>query len=164
MNKISKTTTQQTWLVGLIEQGYHKTAWHGPNLKASIRRVDAKQAAWRPKPSRKSIADIVIHCAYWKYVIRRRISGGLRGSFPLKGSNWFDIPAKLTDKGWKEYLKLLDDQHHALVEAVAKTPWNKIVNCFDKSEKKAVSYITGVSYHDVYHAGQIQTLKALSKK
>src|SRR6516162_1988227 len=72
----------------LLDESYEKKAWHGPNLKGSIRGLTALQAAWRPSPRRHSIAEQVIHAAYWKYAVRRRLRGDLRGSFPLKGSNW----------------------------------------------------------------------------
>ena len=164
MKGTSDTAKQQALLLGILEQGYSKTAWHGPNLKAAIRRVHATQAVWRPKAGRRNIAEIVVHCAYWKYAIRRRVRGDKRGSFPLKGSNWFKIPARLSEKTWHEYVTLLDEEHRALHRAIATASWVQMVNSFDKSEKKATSHIYGVAFHDVYHAGQIQTLKAMFKK
>ena len=73
-------------LLHLLDGGYDKKAWHGPNLRGAIRRLNALQADWRPGPGRRSIADITVHCAYWKYAARRRLVGGKRGSFALKGS------------------------------------------------------------------------------
>ena len=108
MSKASKTTPERALLVRLVEQGYDKQAWQGPNLKGAIRRISAKQASWRPKPGRHNIAEIVVHCAYWKYAVRRRIRGDKRGSFPLKGSNWFQIPSTLTDRQWRSYVALLE--------------------------------------------------------
>ena len=78
-------------ILALLAEGYEKRAWHGPNLKQSIRGLSAKQAAWRPGPGRHNIWELVVHAAYWKYAARRRI-GGKRGSFALKGSNFFLRP------------------------------------------------------------------------
>ena len=78
-------------LLDLLDEGYQRKSWHGPNLRGSIRRVTAGQAAWRPAAGRKCIAEIVVHAAYWKYTVRRRILNEKRGSFPLKGSNWFAL-------------------------------------------------------------------------
>ena len=85
----------------LIDQAYEMPAWHGPNLKQSIRGVTAKQAAWRPGPGRHNIWEETLHAAYWKYVVRRKLEGGKRGSFSLKGSNFFPRPekGKLTIEG-----------------------------------------------------------------
>ncbi|HMF10720.1 MAG TPA: hypothetical protein VKE94_00390, partial [Gemmataceae bacterium] len=60
-------------LLFLLDQAFDKKAWHGPNLRGAIRRVSVAQAGWRPGPSRRSIADIVVHAAYWKYAVRRRL-------------------------------------------------------------------------------------------
>ena len=37
-------------LLRLIDESYDRKAWHGPNLKGSIRRLSAREAAWRPSP------------------------------------------------------------------------------------------------------------------
>ncbi len=74
-------------VLALLDEAYEKKTWHGPNLKQSIKGVTAKQAAWRPEPRRHNIWEVTLHAAYWKYAVRRRIEGGKRGSFALKGSN-----------------------------------------------------------------------------
>src|SRR3984893_16201853 len=79
-------------ILTLLGEAYEKRTWHGPNLKQSIRGVTAKQAAWRPGPGRHNIWELTVHAAYWKYAVRRRIEGGKRGSFVLKGSNFFARP------------------------------------------------------------------------
>ncbi|OLB20847.1 MAG: hypothetical protein AUH16_03975 [Acidobacteria bacterium 13_2_20CM_57_7] len=63
-------------VLALLDEGYEKKTWHGPNLKQSIKGVTAKQAAWRPRPGRHNIWEVMLHAAYWKYAVRRRIEGG----------------------------------------------------------------------------------------
>src|SRR4051794_26233423 len=94
-------------LLRFLDESYEKKAWHGPNLKGSVRGLDAFTAEWRPRSDRHSIVEIVVHCAYWKYAVRRRLSGEKRGSFSLKGSNWFAIELPLGEAPWKEYTALL---------------------------------------------------------
>ena len=163
MAKMVKKTTERTLLLRLIEQGFDKTAWHGPNLKSAIRRVSPELAAWRPRPGGHNIAEVVLHCAYWKYATRRRIRGDKRGSFPLKGSNWFATPAKLTAKLWREYIDLLAGEHRALCEAIAESPWSRLTDGPGGGPNKPADHVFGVACHDIYHAGQIQTIKALHK-
>ncbi len=121
------------------------------------------EAVWRPGPRRHNIAEIVVHCAYWKYAIRRRIRGDKRGSFALSGSNWFALPAKLNDAEWKRYVRLLEDEHAALREAIETGHWSSL--CLTKTGvgTQVAEHVYGAAMHDVYHAGQIQTLKALYK-
>ena len=156
-------TTDRTLLLRWIEEGFSKKAWHGPNLRGAIRRVDAAQATWRPARERNNVAEIVVHCAYWKYAVRRRIRGDKRGSFALTGSNWFTLPERLSDAEWKRYVRLLDDEHIALREAVATAPWSSLCLTRTGPGEGVAAHVYGVAMHDVYHAGQIQTLKALYK-
>src|SRR3972149_4386885 len=106
-------------LLRMIDEANEKKAWHGPNLRGSIRGLEAQEAAWRPGPSRHSIWEIVVHAAYWKYAVRRRILGEKRGSFPLKGSNWFVRPTSFTEKTWRNDITLLEDMHRKMRSAVA---------------------------------------------
>src|SRR6266545_3527236 len=79
-------------LLTFIDEAFDRRSWHGPNLRGSIRGISAQQALWRPAPGRHNIWELVLHAAYWKYVVRRRITGEKRGSFVLGGSNYFQSP------------------------------------------------------------------------
>ncbi len=143
-------------VLALLDEAYEKKTWHGPNLKQSIKGVTAKQAAWRPAPGRHNIWEVMLHAAYWKYAVRRRIEGGKRGSFALKGSNFFARPerGKLTDAAWSADKKLLEREHRALREAVAnvlRTP----------RAGRLLPQLYGIAFHDIYHAGQIRLLRRL---
>jgi hypothetical protein len=146
-------------VLALLDEAYEKKTWHGPNLKQSIKGVTAKQAAWRPGPRRHNIWEVTLHAAYWKYAVQRRIEGGKRGSFVLKGSNFFTRPeaGKLNEAAWSADRKLLEQTHRALREAVAKvlrTPRGA----------RVVHQIYGVAFHDIYHAGQIRFLRRLMER
>jgi hypothetical protein len=145
----------------LIDQGYNRKAWHGPNLRGSIRGMSAAEAEWRPGPNRKSIVDNVLHAAYWKYAVRRRITGDKRGSFALKGHNWFITPDPLGELRWQEYVDLLDDEHKALRAVIAAVPASSW-HTKPAGSKDTISVLAlGIAAHDVYHTGQIQLLKRL---
>lgn len=163
MSTDSNLRRQHQLLLCIFEEAYKKRTWHGPNLRGSIRSVSAAQATRRAGRSRYNIAEITVHCAYWKYTLRRRIRGEKRGSFTLKGSNWFKLPTPLTDAQWRKYVALLDGEHKALRETLTETPWPKMLRAFP-SESKLTEHIYGVAMHDTYHAGQIQLLKALIKR
>lgn len=148
-------------LVDLLEQGYRRKSWHGPNLRGTLRRVGAEQAAWRPGARRKSIWEIATHAAYWKYTVRRRLTGEKRGSFAMKGSNWFGLPTDCSEKAWSQTLALLDAEHERLVTMVKAMPESAVGAKAKGSGLTNVFVISGIAYHDVYHAGQIQLLKRL---
>src|SRR5687767_15893154 len=106
-------------LLSIIDQAYDHKSWHGTNLRGSIRGLTAKQAARRPRLGRHNIWEVVVHAAYWKYAVTRRFTGQRRGSFALKGSNWFPRQQSENDKQWRADVALLEKIHRELREAVA---------------------------------------------
>ena len=142
-------------LLAAIDEAYERKSWHGTNLRGSLRRVDAKEALWRPAPGRHNIWELALHAAYWKYTVRRRLTGEKRGSFPLKGSDWFASPDRPDDDAWRDVLTLLDEQHRLLRASVASLPPKAL------DEKKTRHTITGIAAHDLYHTGQIQLVRRL---
>src|ERR1017187_3097485 len=118
-------------LLDLLDEAFDKKSWHGPNLRGSIRGVSAREAAWRPAPKCHNIWEYTLHAAYWKYVVRRRITGEKRGSFVLPGSNFFERPmepteAEPTEAAWKKDIAILAAEHEALRAAVARLPLQHI--------------------------------------
>ena len=150
-----------TQLLALVDESYILKAWHGPNLRGSIRGLDAAVAGWRPSAGRHSIAEIVVHCAYWKYTVRRRLLNERKGSVPLKGSNWFPRPERLSAAAWKGDLELLGAMHDLLREAVAALTDRDLEHRPAGSKVTRGVILRGIASHDVYHAGQIQLLKRL---
>jgi hypothetical protein len=148
-------------LLALIDSAYNRPSWHGTNLRRSIRGLTARQAAWRPAPNRHSIWELVVHAAYWKYVALRRLTGGRRGSFPLKGSDWFARGEASDERAWREDVALLDRTHRAFRDAVAALTRRDLERTPGASPVKTVAMLSGVAAHDLYHAGQIQLLKRL---
>src|SRR5579864_1878696 len=148
-------------LLQLIDQAYDKKSWHGPNLRGSLRGVGPALAAWRPGKQRHSIAEIALHAAYWKYAVRRRLLNEKRGSFALKGSNWFARPS-LTAEAWHADVALLEQTHRSLRAAIADLAPADLDNVPPGSKVTNLQIVTGVAAHDIYHAGQIQFLKRLA--
>jgi uncharacterized damage-inducible protein DinB len=152
--------TEIDLLLTQIDQAYDRRSWHGTNLKGSIRGMSAEQAAWRPGPDRHSIQEVVVHAAYWKYAVHRRLTGGTRGSFPLKGSNWFSRPGP-DERQWRADVRLLDEIHRELRAAVAAFDPRQLQRRAKGSTQTPLFMISGIIAHDLYHAGQIQLLKRL---
>ena len=148
-------------LLDIINQAYDHQSWHGTNLRGSIRRVKADQAAWRPGPSRHNVWETVVHAAYWKYAVSRRFRGDARGSFPLKGSNWFKTPQEPSEKAWRSDVALLDQMHAQLVDAVSGLSARALTLTPPGKKVSNFAVLSGIAAHDLYHAGQIQLLKKL---
>lgn len=151
-------------LIDELNEAFAGPAWHGPALKSALRGVSETLAAWRPAPRRHNTWEIALHAAYWKHVVRQRLTGE-RDRFPHRGRNWFVRPAKIATgrearDAWAADLALLDAEHErflAAVNAIEPRGLGRIV----KAGQTAEENIRGIAMHDVYHAGQIQLLKAL---
>jgi uncharacterized damage-inducible protein DinB len=153
---------QVALLLDLLEEAFDRKAWHGPNLRGSIRGLDARTAAWRPAPGRHNAWELVVHAAYWKYAVRRRLTGEKRGSFPLEGSNWFARADGADAGAWKRDVALLVAEHRRLRETVAGLRESDLPRRAAGSTHTRARLIYGAAAHDVYHAGQIQLLKRLA--
>ena len=161
---MNSTQTPEVRLVlTILDQAYDHPSWHGTNLRGSIRGVSLKQASWRPGPRRHNIWETMVHSAYWKYTAWRRLTGTKRGSFPLQGSNWFRRPEEMTERAWRSETELLERMHALLREAVGHLSTGDLYSTPAGSKVSNFALLSGVAAHDLYHAGQIQLLKRLSK-
>jgi hypothetical protein len=154
-------------LLDLIDEAFDHKAWHGTTLLGSLRGMTAKTASWRPAPKRRNIWEVAVHAAYWKYAVRRRLTGEKRGTFTLEGSNWFVRPAAVSGvsarAAWAADVRLLVDEHRRLRAAVAAlTARDLEAPAGGKGVTKGF-LVRGIAAHDLYHAGQIQLLKRLQK-
>lgn len=148
--------SDQAIILALLDEAFSKKTWHGPNLRQSLKALTAEQAAWRPAPGRHNIWEETLHAAYWKYAVRRRLEGSQRGSFILKGSNFFARPQKgrATEAAWRADRAILENEHRAMVRTIRKVLQSP-------KAKKHLRMLYGIAFHDVYHAGQIRLLRRL---
>jgi hypothetical protein len=149
-------------LLACLDEAYDRRSWHGPNLRGSVRGLSRAVAAWRPAAGRHNIWELVVHAAYWKYVVRRRLTGEKRGSFPLQGSNWWRRPDEDSEAAWKRDVALLATEHAALRAAVEQFAPRRLDQRLPGSALTYAALVRGAAAHDLYHAGQIQLLKRLA--
>lgn len=152
-------------LLSLVDEAFDRRAWHGTNLRGSIRGLDAATAAWRPAPGRRNIWELTLHTAYWKYAVRRRLTGEKRGSFVLEGSNFFERPGPEggSEAAWKRDVALLVSEHRKLRRVIAAVKPAALARTARGHKTTNLELIRGIACHDLYHAGQIQLLKRLAE-
>lgn len=150
-------------LLKMIDDAYNERAWHGTNLKGSLRGISCQDAAWRPGKNRHNTWEIALHAAYWKYAVLRRLLGKKRGSFDVAGSNWFFRPVEVSEKAWKADLRILERLHQELRMVVAVLKDRDLDRTPRGSQNSNEFMIRGIAFHDIYHAGQIQLLKRLKR-
>lgn len=150
-------------LLTLLEQAYDRPTWHGPNLRSSLRGLTPEEALWRPAQGRHCAWEYALHCAYWKFMATRRLTGELeRGKFPRKPANFPAVPAAPTAGAWKADLELLHACHLELRAAVERLEPARLD---EKSGRWTLAeHAFGAANHDVYHAGQVRLLRRLMGK
>ena len=150
-------------LLSHLDHGFNRAAWHGTNLAGSIRGLTARQAAWRPGRGRHSIWEIVLHTAFWKREVRRRLTGEGE-AFPRPGRNWPRLPARLDARAWRTDVALLAEQHRELRKAAAALPPARLGRKVGNRRWTAEEPILGMVPHDLYHPRPIQLIKRLMSR
>lgn len=148
-------------LLSMMDQGFKGPSWHGTPLWGSLRGVTAAQAATRPGPGRHTVWELALHAAYWKYVVRRRLTRDESLEFPRSPSNWPGMPSTPSEAAWKADRALLKREHELLRGVVARFPAKELGKKAWRSQYTNLVTIEGIAAHDLYHCGQIQLVKRL---
>src|SRR4051812_24127155 len=135
--------------------------WHGgPSPVGALRGVTAEQAAWRPTPRRKSVWELSLHIAYWKYTVRRHLVEGEVPRFPRRPANFPAQPAEPDEAAWVRDVALLRSEHTALLEAMRGLQERRLAAIPAAGKRWTYGELAlGIAAHDAYHTGQIQLLK-----
>ena len=144
-----------------IDEAYDTRSWHGTNLRGVAPRLSPRWPRGAPPPAATTSGSWRVHAAYWKYAVRRRITGEKRGSFALAGSNWFRRPEKPTAAAWKADLALLAREHREMRTVIAALASSSFGKRAPGGSQTIGFMVRGIAAHDLYHAGQIQVLKRL---
>ena len=147
----------------LIDEAFKGPAWHGPSVLHALRGVNAQQALHQTSASDNRIWDVVLHLAYSKYIVARRLSPDSVGSFPrvLERAWW---PGLLEEDGvtieqaWKRDLQLLRDAHAQLRNLVTELPPVRLGERRPRKRFTLGQEVSGLALHDAYHAGQIRLM------
>ena len=150
-------------LLEVVDQAFTAPAWHGTPLRGTVRGLTVQGALWRPGAGRHNIWELVLHTAYWKYIVRRRLLRDPDLAFPRAGANWPALPPRSDAAAWRRDRALLDEQHALLRRAIARLDPAQLYRRGWRSKWRSAQEIYGVASHDLYHAGQIQLLKRLHR-
>ncbi len=147
----------------MIDQAFDHKAWHGPNLRGALRGLEIEEVIWGSAPGKHNIWELMLHAAYWKYIVRRRLLNEEKGTFALAGSNFFERPSEGYEdkKAWDKDVRLLAETHRSLRAAVANLKPKALTDTASGSKYSILQTVNGIAAHDFYHTGQIQVIKRL---
>ena len=145
-------------LARILEEGYGPGAWHGPDLKAALADVSAATAFRRPGPGRHNIAEIAMHHAWCVRSVAKQLAGSEAGAFPLAGADWFPLTSE-SDFAWSAILTTVESEQRRLEAVLTQVGSGQLRSPLGEAERFDV--VLGITCHAVYHAGQMQLIKAL---
>lgn len=148
-------------LLEMLDQAFDHRAWHGPTLAGALRGVPWRLALQRPRRGRHSIWELALHAAYWKFVVRRRLTRDPDLEFPRGPANWPSVPRHPDARSWRRDLALLRHEHRLLREVIARFPAGRLGRRGWRSRWSNLQHIYGIASHDLYHAGQVQLVKRM---
>jgi uncharacterized damage-inducible protein DinB len=150
-------------LLEILDQAFNRKGWHGTTLRGALRGMSYADALWRPASGRHNVWELTLHAAYWKYAVRRRLTGDSASSFDRKPSNWPTPPELPNAASWKRDVVLLEVEHRKLRDAVRTLDPRELGRLSPRGVWTLAEEIHGVAAHDLYHTGQIQLIKRLMR-
>ncbi|MHC4956488.1 MAG: DinB family protein [Planctomycetota bacterium] len=153
-------TTKEILLLQL-DGAFGGRAFQGTTLTGALRGVTPEVATFRASAKTHSIWELVLHTAYWKYVVRRHLVEEPVPKFPRSPSNFPRVPNEATAAAFKRDRELLTSEHELLRAAVAAFDVRRLPDQPTRRSPTYAQLIVGVAAHDTHHTGQIQLLKRL---
>jgi hypothetical protein len=143
----------------LLREVYAGPAWHGPSVKEALEGVSSRVASARLAPDRNSIWELVLHLAHGRHLLAERVTNA-SADFPrrLREPWWPVIDYEMTDRAWRDDLRLLDECHERFMLTVTGATGAQLARVPHGSTFSVADQLLGMAVHDSYHAGQIRQL------
>jgi len=140
-----------------LRRSFEGEAWHGPAVLETLAGVSHEDAAAHPIEGAHSISELVLHLSSDYELVLRRLTGD--GRQLTKEEDW-PPPPEATEEAWVETVERLRRLSLELRGAVRAFPSELLDDPLAPSAPYAAyTQFSGITQHDLYHAGQIAILK-----
>ena len=108
----------------------------------------------------------MLHLAYTRYRVLRRLGQGGAGRFPrpLRAAWWPRQPVPASREQWGRDLELLAEYQARILQAAGSVPEARLRVRRPGQPRPLAWELLGVALHDTYHGGQIRLLQRLMAK
>jgi uncharacterized damage-inducible protein DinB len=150
--------TISEWVCARCDRTFRSRNWAGKGALAALARVTAEVAHWRPHPKQHTIAETVLHMAFWKDVVAGVLASP---SYRYRGEdNWRTVEP--TDAGWRQAQGALRTAHRGLMRVLRRLRDRDLLKKVRGGRKVTVADLAvDIATHDSYHAAQIFVLRRL---
>ena len=158
----------RTVLLHHLDYTFEKEAWQ-PSLAMALDGVTHAEALWKPAPQRHSIWQIVRHVTHWKQATLDAWTG-VRPLFTvgqgetayvseLERTDWAEVAGDAA--AWQADVRALHAVSGEIRGRAAQLREADCLRPFPGEEMPLLLRVLRMATHDIYHAGQIQYLRAL---
>ena len=156
--------TVKDLLLEHLEYTFTKEGWQPP-LAHAVGGLTAEQVAWKPDPERHSIWQIVRHVLHWKRGVLQAWDGDPPDYEAMSVADWGEADGD--QAAWEADTAALHDvyanfrrrlQTASDADLAAERAWYR-----GAPPRPIANRILHAFTHDIYHAGQIQYLRALQR-
>lgn len=150
-------------LIMLLDQAFERPANAGPtdgwhSLLANLTNVRAEDWDWLPPNGKRSIHHLAVHCGFAFRVYANNGFGP--GTLPVPGAAYEGPPGKEPVIAW------LKEGHAILRDSIASTTdeaLGEIMRTHWGEEKPRIWFLRTMIEHTLYHAGEINHIRALAQ-
>jgi hypothetical protein len=154
---MSENDTAKRVLLDHLDSVFYGEAWHGGALLPTIREFDLDEMS-REGHEGYSPWKIVLHCAFWKFVVRRALLGDQALKFGREPDDFPDVPETRDEQALARDIEFLTNEHTLLRTAVEELAGERLNERTKQGQFTFAGLIAGVAAHDVYHTAQIRNL------
>jgi len=144
-------------LIDFMDSVFYGPGWHGPELYPTLQSLSVEQALEPAGPDGYSSWQIVLHCAYWKHVILRRL-GVIAAAFERSPEDFPALPEATDRPAWERDLQLLVDKHEAIKTAVRRLGNADLGQLATDEKFSKESLVLSIAAHDAYHTGHLRNM------
>lgn len=140
-----------------IKTTFKGDSWHGPNLVNTLAGIDHTRAMRRPLGERHTIWELTDHISFWMEMVWKSV----RDHAPLNPEKRSDWPAMgATEKDWRQSVKRLEAAVNMALDALLDWSNEDLWEMVPGENYTFKQMLHGMLHHNLYHAGQINLLKA----
>jgi uncharacterized damage-inducible protein DinB len=140
-------------LADALHVAFDDSPWYGPSLTFVLDDIPARRIHEHPVPGAHSIAELLVHMAHWKDVVRRRLEGDA-----VPDANDADWPPLAATATLRELRRRLEQAHVELADCVAALDEAGLDARVAGNRISREEIVHGILQHDVYHTGQLALL------